>query len=423
MTTTCEILDAHDDVAERLLHGRDRFTALAAMGPGQPDALIRSVIRAAREKGVMLTLMFADLTGRAPFLGEDDKDAVERGALRLIPLAGSVAKGWDAHYDEMPHALWDVDRLILAGQLPVDGVLLRLFVDPNSDRLSYGDMVGYSHSALQTGAVVCADIVTDRAAALPGSSVAVDTDRISFAVRVWDEPARTEPKTLTPSTFGQNIVDLIPDGATLQLGIGSLAETVLAHLDRRRNLTVRSGIISPLFGRLHDGDTLCRTGRHAIETTGLVGDGAYENVALDSLLLRPVSETHNPRRLGALKSFWAVNSALEVDLFGHVNAEFIKGRRIALAGGQSDFVRAAHVSEGGASVIALPSRTPKRQSRIVARLDPARMPTTQTQDIDFVVSEQGVACLRGLTLDARRRAILQIAHPEVRDDLIREAGL
>jgi acyl-CoA hydrolase len=139
-----------------------------------------------------------------------------------------------------------------------------------------------------------------------------------------------------------------------------------------------------------------------------------------SVTLRPLSQTHNPTTLARQRQLWAINSALEVDLSGQVNAEYVDGHRIASSGGQSDFVRAARLSEGGASVIALPSRTGKRLSRIVARLPERHRATSAAQDIDYVVTEFGAACLRSRTVRERAEALIGVAHPEVRDSLRRQ---
>jgi 4-hydroxybutyrate CoA-transferase len=128
-------------------------------------------------------------------------------------------------------------------------------------------------------------------------------------------------------------------------------------------------------------------------------------------------------RLRQVRALWAVNSAFEIDLAGQVNAEFVRGCRVASGGGQVDFLRAARLSPGGAAVLALPARTPHGRARIVARLAGAHLPTTTAADVDWVVTDHGAACLRGLTVDERAEALVALAHPDDRPGLRRSVDL
>jgi acyl-CoA hydrolase len=149
-----------------------------------------------------------------------------------------------------------------------------------------------------------------------------------------------------------------------------------------------------------------------IVATGILG-GSRRRWGSE-VLLRPISHTHDPQNLLALRCLWAINSAFEVDLAGQVNAEFVGGLRIACGGGQVDFVRAAHASREGSAVIVLPSRSRTGRSRIVAALDAGRAATTSGGDVDYVVTEYGTARLRGRTAEERRAELIAIAHPEDR---------
>lgn len=408
-----------ETLGESLLCGRRELTLLSAMGPGQSDAVLKATIKAARAGGARLTLCFADLTAKAAFLDDACKEDVETGRLRLVALAGSIARGWDRHIETLPNALWDLDRLIGSGALPVDVVALRAWRTADASQYSYGPMIGYSASALKTGATLAVELVGERSHPAPPASTAIPSARVDHVVEgVWAAP-QAAPDAAAPDDLGRNVVALLPGEATLQFGLGSVADSVVAALPQTGRFHVRSGVVTPRLLARH-GRALCTTQR--IEATGLIG-GAYTALHAATLLLRPVSETHDMRRLASIPRFWAINSAIEVDLEGNVNAEFIGATRIALGGGQGDFVRAAHLSDGGASVIALMSRTGRGQRRIVPRLDPANPPTTPAQDVDFVVTDQGAADLRGLTRAQRRRAMIRIAHPDDRDTLAREAGL
>jgi acyl-CoA hydrolase len=136
--------------------------------------------------------------------------------------------------------------------------------------------------------------------------------------------------------------------------------------------------------------------------------------------LRPVRMTHAPATLLNQERLWAINSAFEVDLAGQVNAEFAEGLRIASGGGLADFACAAHASEGGASVVAVPSQTRDGKSRIVAGFGRATPATLPGAAVDYVVTEHGIAALRGKSVKEREQALIEVAHPAHRPALHRQ---
>ena len=226
-----------------------------------------------------------------------------------------------------------------------------------------------------------------------------------------------------------NVARLVPDRATIELGIGLIPEAVTAALGGKSGLGVHSGAIG-------DGvAALMRKGiidnRHKeidpgvtvtlmLMGTRLLYDFADRNKLI---LIRSPRYTHDAMVLGNFRRFVAINSALEVDLTGQVNAETAQGRNIGLTGGQMDFVRAANRAPEGRSIIALPTTSrDRRHSRIVARL-PDGVVTTPRADADCVVTEHGIAELKGRTLAERARAMIAIADPMFRGELERAAEL
>jgi acyl-CoA hydrolase len=397
------------------------------MTPQQPDELLRAFVVAARHREVQLTLMFADLDGAFAFLDDAAREDVAHGRLRLVSLAGSIAPGWSRDADYLPYSLWDIDRMLGDGSLHVDVVVARVHRSDQPGWLGYGDMVGYTASVLGTRAAA----VLELAEAPPVTASAV-APRIpaSRAEIVLESSAALKARTpvrlsAEHDTIGRHVAGLIPDEATLQLGLGSVAEAVAQKLGAKRDLGLHSGTLTPSLSKLIASGIA--SGRAKAEDEGIaVATGAFGVTAEGppqwpgSIELRPISRTHDPRTLARHQLLWAVNSALEVDLRGQVNAEFANGRRVASGGGQTDFVRAAHLSQGGASVIALPSRTSRGESRIVARLPSEHPATSAGQDIDFVVTEHGVAALRGLSSRERAEAIIAVADPASRDLLHRQ---
>ena len=419
MSAPSSLPSGHVRAAESMLLGRTSAAVLSAMGQGQPDSLLRALVAEARRRDVALTIYFADLSGRFSFLDEADEPDVRSGRLRLVSLAGAVHRRWSALTDYVPHSLWDIDRMLRRGDLPIDFVVAGLQVAGDGTTECYGDMVGYTPSALETSAVAVFDILETPGPRGVGYSCWPELRRADFILRGGAAPPRPVNAALThdQTMIGLQVASLIPDGSTLQLGLGGIAEAVVRALGTKRGLRLHSGILLPqalgLFRSGAANGLAVGTGIH-----GSQGPGSDDWVG--NAELRSLAETHDPTRLLALERLWSVNSALEVDLTGAVNAEFADGIRVASGGGQSDFVRAAHASAEGASVIALPARTNRGRSRIVRCI--AVPATSAGQDVDFIVTEHGVASLRGKTAKEKALAVALIAHPDDRASLIEGAA-
>jgi acetyl-CoA hydrolase len=189
-------------------------------------------------------------------------------------------------------------------------------------------------------------------------------------------------------------------------------------------LGVHSGLLSDIFVDLVEKGVVTNSHKGIDEGVSVTGclfgtrrllDHASNNAAI---ALRSVEYTHNLAVMARINSLFTVNSAIEVDVTGQVNAELAGGRYLGAVGGQVDFVRGAQYSAGGRSIIALPSTTPDGQtSRIVASLA-GRPVTTPRSDVDMVITEYGVADLRGASLSQRLKRLSTIAHPDFRDDLL-----
>jgi acyl-CoA hydrolase len=221
--------------------------------------------------------------------------------------------------------------------------------------------------------------------------------------------------------IGQLAAGLLPEDATLQLGLGAVPEAVVPYLAGKGSLGLHSGILpgslAPLIasGTIKGASKSHGQGLHL--ATGVLswppGPGGDDG----RLRLEPISVTHSPDILRLQHRLWAINSAFEIDLLGQVNAEYADGIRIASGGGQGDFFRAAHQCEGGAAVLVIPARTKDGRSRIVAELGSSLRVTSAASDVDYVVTEFGVAHLTAATATQRARRLTSIAHPQDRDAL------
>jgi acyl-CoA hydrolase len=213
------------------------------------------------------------------------------------------------------------------------------------------------------------------------------------------------------------LVALIPDGAAVQTGIGGAPAAALMGLGNRRGLVIRSGMVTPAYKALAEAGALARDGH----VTGLaLGPDAFVRWATKTLTFADATITHGAASLLGAERLHAINSALEVDLFGQANVEWRGGMLSSGLGGAPDFARAARRLPGGRAILALPATAARGTvSRIVARLD-APTVSIPRDDTDLVVTEHGVADLRGATLDGRAEALIAIAAPEHRARLATE---
>ena len=291
---------------------------------------------------------------------------------------------------------------------------------------SYGLTADYIQAAVAKARTVIAES-NDQVPFSHGSGVLTAAD-IDFIVETSRPPLEvgSAPITDLERAVARHIEAFIPDGATLQVGLGAIPDAVVAAIGNRRDLGVHSGMIGDSVVDLMERGVVTNARKpidQGVTISGtLIGTRrlyafADNNPAIG---LRPPSYTHSQDVLARLPALISLNSAVEVDLTGQVNAEEAGGEHVGAVGGQVDYVRGAVSSPGGHSFIALPASAQKGTvSRIVARL--SGPVTTARSDVDVVVTEFGAAQLRGRSLPERARALIAIAAPQFRETLEREA--
>lgn len=214
------------------------------------------------------------------------------------------------------------------------------------------------------------------------------------------------------------VAGTVRNGDTIQLGIGRMVAAVFGALGDHRNLRLHAGMATQAVVPLIDRGVI--RGAGAVNVGVALGDAAfYQRVAQDETFhFAPVSETHDVRRIGALDDFVAINAALEVDLLGQVNCDSLGGQLVAGVGGMPAFAGGAQLSRNGRAVFALLSSASRGTvSRIVPRLDSAALVGAPRHLVDIVVTEHGVADLRGASLTERAERVIGVAAPEHRDAL------
>ncbi|MAD38219.1 MAG: 4-hydroxybutyrate coenzyme A transferase [Tistrella sp.] len=254
----------------------------------------------------------------------------------------------------------------------------------------------------------------------PRDGIRIPIDRFSGLIDSDGLPAGLPPDRDDPvqARIGARIAGLIEDGATIQTGIGAAPAALLRALKDHRDLGLHAGMVTAAGLELLEAGVASR----GITTGVALGTPDFHQriARAERVRFRPVAETHDIARLGALPRLVAVNGAIEVDLFGQASAEMIGGRQISGQGGLVDFLRGARRSAGGKAVVALASTAAGgARSRIVPVLESGTVVSIQRADIDIVVTEYGCADLRGCDLDMRAERLIAVAAPEFQGELER----
>lgn len=287
--------------------------------------------------------------------------------------------------------------------------------------LRLGPNVDFAAAVLESADFVLAEC--NGALTAPAGCPAVDEARIAVML----ETSRPLFEFPTPEidsgarAIGGLVAGLIRDGDCIQTGIGAIPAAILASLDDSNDLGMHGGLIDDGGMALIRRGNITGANKAIDRNTHVTGMGLGSRGFFDWLaetpevVLKSADYTHEASVIRQLSGFVSINSAVEIDLMGQVNAEFAGGRQISGTGGSVDFMRAARMSPGGRSIIAM-NATARRgtASRIVPRVE---VVTALRTDVDIVVTEYGVAQLRNLPLSARAEALIAIAAPQFRDEL------
>jgi acyl-CoA hydrolase len=365
------------------------------------------------------------LLGDYPFCAPEYRDAFRWVTFHVMPPL--LDPGRWSQVEFVPLRYFDALRAFAAGgPWAADAVLVQTAPPDGQGRLSLGVSTSYPLPLARTAPVVIAE-VNHRMPRTLGDST-LEADRVSAWVEV-DRPLVPYPGPPggdVERRIAGHVSELVPDGATIQVGIGSVPETIVASLGDRRDLGVHSLLVDAMLPLLQRGViTNARKSRNPgrmdlgeVMGTEPLFEFVHENPVVN---MEPSSSIHDARVVATLERFVSINSAIEVDLTGQVNAESIGDRQVAGIGGQFDFVEGAYWAPGGRSVIALPSTGRRGEvSRIVARLGAGARVTTPRYLTDCVVTEFGRAELRGRSLEQRARALIGLAHPRFRERLEEE---
>ncbi len=324
----------------------------------------------------------------------------EAGATDFLPLSYTQSTSW-------------------LSQTPLDAGVVMVSPPDESGMVSLGVSADFSTLILDRTSVPLLGLI-NHAMAAPVHGPKVPLERFAALAEI-DHPLIQINDADLPDTFaeiGAHIAELCAPGDTLQFGLGNVQQAALKALRTHSGLRIHAGMISNPLVELLDGGAVEHD--YGAVTTGVaIGtDALYERATQDDrILFAPVTFTHSISTLASIPNLKAINSCIEVDLFGQANAEFLRGRQISGTGGLVDFLRGAGQSDGGRGILALASTAKSGTiSRIVPRL-PADATSISRADVDTVVTEHGVAELKNKSIDARASALIEIADPAHRETL------
>ncbi len=398
---------------------RNGMRVFAQGAAATPTPLLAALAARTDLEGVRLYHMHTE--GPAPWIGHPGIRSVS-----LFTGAAVRAAVQRGEADFIPVFLSDIPRLFTSRQVPLDVAFVQVSPPDRHGLCSLGTSVDATRAAVDSATVVIAEIN----ARMPRTHgrTALPLDRIDAFV-ASDRPLHEHAGHgggEVEAAIGAHVAALVPDGATLQLGIGAIPEAVLERLGDRVDLGVHTEMFSDRLVPLIDGGVV--TNRHKAVHPGrtvtsfVAGTQRLFDFVDDNPLVEfhPADRTNDTQLIARNPRVVAINSAIEVDLTGQVCADSIGHRVFSGIGGQMDFIRGAARSAGGVPVIALPSTA---KGGAVSRITPALAPgagvVTTRGHVHWVVTEYGAVNLHGLTLRERGEALIAIAHPAHRAALTR----
>lgn len=345
----------------------------------------------------------------ALFVGGSTRKAVEEGRADYTPC----------FFHEAP-------KFFREGILQVDVVFLQVSEPDENGNCSLGISVDYTQPAAEVAKLKIAQVNKNMPYTYGNG---INLKDIDYIVEKDDPLIELQPPKIgeTEHKIGEYVASLIHDGDTLQLGIGAIPDAVLSFLGDKKDLGIHSEMFSDGVVDLANKGVITNA-KKTIDPGKFVScflmgtKKLYDFVNHNpDVLIKPVDYTNDPFVVAKIDNIISINSAMQVDLMGQVNAEMIGYKQFSGVGGQVDFVRGASRAKGGKAIIAMPSTAAHGKiSKIVPLLDEGAAVTTSRNDVDYVVTEFGIAHLKGATLRQRAIALIKIAHPDFREGLIAE---
>lgn len=409
------------NAAEAVAGIESRETVYIHAAAAVPSVLLDALVARAPDLR-QVSLVHLHIEGPGPHLAPEMAPHFRHTALFIGPNARRAVNEGRADY--VPTFLSDIPVLFRDRVIPLDTVMVNVSRPDVHGFVSLGTSVIAMPTAIRAAKTVIAQLNAAMPRTLGDSFIHVD--EIDRAVEVDIAPYERPPAHIGEDErrIGAYVADLVPDGATLQLGIGAIPAAVALDLGGKRDLGIHTEMFTDVVVDLVEAGVVTGAAkdlnRGKIVSTFVMGTRRLYAFVHDNPMveMRPVEYTNDTSIIRRLRRMIAINSAIEIDLTGQVVADSIGHRLYSGIGGQMDFMRGAALAPEGRAIIALPSTAVGgTRSRIVAELQPGSGVVTSRGHVQTVVTEYGVAELRGRSLADRARALIAVAHPDFRADL------
>lgn len=392
-----------------------------------PETLVAAMARRGSElRDVTVYVAFAVADREAPYCRPELKDAFQ---VESFFVSNSVRRWVNEGYGQViPCFLGEVPALFRDGTCPVDVALINCSLPAPNGTVSFGVSADLATSAVQCASKIIAQINPN----MPFSygDCIVHLDRLTAAV-YCDDPL-VEVPTPVPTeaeiAIGNYIAERIPDGATLQIGVGGIPNAVLRALHGHKHLGLHTeamtdGVLPLLEAGIIDNSLKKLYPRVSVASLALGSKDLYRKMDYNrDMVFKDVAWTNDPFNIGMNPNVAAINSCLEIDLTGQICADSIGTRIYSGIGGQHDFVYGASRSKGGQSFLAMLATSGKGHNKIKPVLTPGAGVVTTRFQTNYVVTEYGIADLRGKDLAQRARLLVGLAAPQFREELDRAAA-
>lgn len=389
-----------------------------------PQSLIQALCERADELRDV-ELIHVHTEGDAPYVEPRFARSFRHNACFVGPNVRAAVQAGDADY--IPVFLSEMPLLFRRGILPIDVALISVSPPDAHGYCSLGTSVDITVGALESARYVIAE-VNPNVPRTHGDGILHWTE-LDAVVQSHHEVHQTHPKIISEEEIriGKHIAPLVEDGATLQMGIGAIPDAVLAQLTGHRRLGIHTEMFSDGLLPLIEQGVVTGENKKVLPgkvvATFAMGSRSLMNFVHDnpSVQFLDAAFTNDTAVIRQNPKVTAINSAIEIDLTGQVCADSIGPLQFSGVGGQMDFIRGASLSDGGKPIIALTSTTRSGQNKIVPFLKEGAGVTTTRAHVHYVVTEFGVANLYGMNLRQRAKALIDLAHPNFREQLEKDA--
>lgn len=410
---------------QAVLHIKSNNRVVCGHAVGEPSYLLDAMVRN-KESYKNVEIVHMVPMGKAEYTKDEMKENFRHNAIFVGGPTRKAVENGNADYT--PCFFYQVPSLLK--DLEVDVAMIQVSSPDEHGYCSFGVSNDYTKPSTKLAKVVIAE-VNDKMPRTYGDNF-IHLSEIDYIVENSHELIELKPGEIgdVEREIGRHCASLVEDGSTLQLGIGNIPDAVLLFLQDKKDLGIHSemisdgvvelvnkGVITNRMKTLHPGKIIVTF----LMGTKKLYDFVNNNPTVE---MYPVDYVNNPLVIMKNHKMVSINSCVQVDLLGQVVSDSVGLKQISGVGGQVDFVRGASMAENGKSIIAMPSTAGKGTvSKIVPLIDQGAAVTTSRNDVDYVVTEFGVAKLKGRTLKDRAKALIEIAHPDFRDSLKKEYEL